>query len=83
MIRYLACDSSSDDAANKWRKIDQAGLEGCEIVRLLIPVDCCDRFGEHDEPTDGQGIDEGAPENGGVRKKDERSDDDSVPTIFG
>ena len=70
-IADLACDGGAEDAADEGGDVDEAGAERGEVVGRLAAVDGRHGLGEDDEPADAEGVDERAPEDGGVGEEDE------------
>lgn len=60
-VREAAGDGGAEDTANERRQVHQAGLEGGKVVGMVL-VDVGYGFGEHNEPADREGVDEGGPE---------------------
>lgn len=77
----LAGDGGAEDAAHKGGDVDEADAEGVEVVGRAVGVHARDRFGEHDQPADAEGVDEGRPEDGGVGEEDEGADGDFQPVL--
>ena len=77
----FSCDRGADDAANERADVDEADLEGREVVAVAVFVDVADGLGEDDEPADRHGVDERAPHDARISEQEEGSDSDTPPAV--
>ena len=78
----FAGDGGAEHAAHEGGDVDQPGLEGGEVVGGAVLVDVRDGLGEDDEPADGEGVDERAPEDARVGEEDEGPEGHTEPVVL-
>lgn len=80
-IAHLSRCGRTQDATDERRQVDEARLNGVEIVGVRRSEDHAHSVANDDEPADRARVDDGGPEDWWVGKKDERTEHDPEPIV--